>query len=282
MPSTTPAIGAAIAWLVAFAIIGLTAPIMSRFGMLLGIGFPIVLLAWLPWRGGRGRTMPHAASAPAAAGGAAETALRHGTSMSGRHDQPERFPLMDSYHIALFVHLLTLIVAASVTAVTKLAAGRRQRARTIGEVLEWHDILMSAARLFPICLVFFIASGAYMLGVSHAPVWTSAYVVAGLAGVVLLFASGAFLGAKGRAFRAVLAGMASHGADRPAPRMAPPVLVATLPTVNTGIALAVVFDMVTKPASFPVALGVVALGIGLGAIGIARRPMPQVEQARAA
>src|SRR6476469_6856322 len=63
------------------------------------------------------------------------------------------------------------------------------------------------------------------------------YVVAGLAGVVLLFSSGAFLGAKGRAFRAVLAGMASHGADRPAPRMAPAVLVATLPTVNTGIAL---------------------------------------------
>lgn len=61
MPSTTPAIGAAIAWLVAFAIIGLTAPIMSRFGMLLGIGFPIVLLAWLPWRRGRGRTTPHAA-----------------------------------------------------------------------------------------------------------------------------------------------------------------------------------------------------------------------------
>lgn len=189
---------------------------------------------------------------------------------------------MDSYHIALFVHLLTLIVAASVTAVTKLAAARRQRARTIGEVLEWHDTLMSAARLFPICLVLFVASGAYMLGVAHAPVWTSAYVVAGLAGVVLLFASGAFLGAKGRAFRAVLAGMASHGADRPASRMAPPAFVATLPTVNTGIAIAVVFDMVTKPASIGVALGVIAAGIAIGAAGLVRRPAPQVEQARAA
>lgn len=61
MLSTTQAIGAAVACLVAFAIIGLTAPIMSGFGMLLGIGFPIVLLAWLPWRRGRGRTTPHAA-----------------------------------------------------------------------------------------------------------------------------------------------------------------------------------------------------------------------------
>jgi len=195
---------------------------------------------------------------------------------------PSTARTMDTYHIALFVHLLTLIVAASVTAVTKLAAARRLRARTIGEALEWHDLLMSAARLFPVCLVFFIASGAYMLGAAHAPVWTSAYVVAGIIGVGLLFASGAFLGAKGSAFRAVLAGMASQGADRPAPRMAPSALVATLPTVNTGIAIAVVFDMVTKPASIATALGVIALGIALGAVGLLRRPAPAMEQARAA
>jgi hypothetical protein len=42
---------------------------------------------------------------------------------------------MDTYHIALFVHLLTLIVAASVTAITRLAATRRMRAHTIGEAL---------------------------------------------------------------------------------------------------------------------------------------------------
>jgi hypothetical protein len=141
---------------------------------------------------------------------------------------------------------------------------------------------MSAARVFPICLVFFIASGAYMLGVTHAPVWTSAYVVAGIAGVLLLFASGGFLGARGRAFRAVLAGMASHGADRSMPRMVPPALVSTLPAVNTGSAIAVVFDMVTKPTSLTTALGVIAFGIAIGAVGLARRPAPPLEQARAA
>jgi len=34
---------------------------------------------------------------------------------------------MDAYHIALFLHIVTLIVAASATAVTKLAVGRRIR-----------------------------------------------------------------------------------------------------------------------------------------------------------
>ncbi len=188
---------------------------------------------------------------------------------------------MDSYHIALFVHLVTLIVAAGVTAVTKLAASRRMRARTIGELQEWHGVLMSAARLFPICLAFFVASGAYMLAVTHAAVWTSAYVVAGVTGVVLLLASGAFLGAKARAFRDVLAGMAHQGTDRPAPKLVPPRLVSTLPAVNTGIALAVVFDMVTKPESVAVALGVIALGIVLAGAGAMRKPAPLMEQARA-
>src|SRR5690242_431113 len=189
---------------------------------------------------------------------------------------------MDSYHIALFVHLVTLIVAAGVTAVTKLAAARAARARTVGELQEWHGVLMSAARLFPICLAFFVASGAYMLGVTHSAMWSTPYVVAGLTGVVLLLASGAFLGAKARAFRDVLAGMARQGADRPAPKLVPPRLVKVLPTVNTGIALAVVFDMVTKPASITVALAIVAAGIALAAASTMRKPAPQMEQAPAA
>jgi hypothetical protein len=189
---------------------------------------------------------------------------------------------MDSYHIALFIHLVTLVVAAGATAVTKLAASRRMRARTVGELQEWHGVLMSAARLFPVCLAFFVGSGAYMLGVARAPMWTSAYAVAGLTGVVLLLASGAFLGAKARAFRDVLAELARQGADRPAPKLVPPRLVSALPAVNTGIALAVVFDMVTKPASMAVALGILAGGIVLGGASAMRKPAPQMEKARAA
>jgi uncharacterized membrane protein YuzA (DUF378 family) len=121
-----------------------------------------------------------------------------------------------------------------------------------------------------------------MLGVTHASVWSSAYVVAGLTGVVLLLASGAFLGAKARVFRDALAGMARQGLDRPAPKLVPPRLVMVLPAVNTGIALAVVFDMVTKPASVSVALAILAAGIALGAASALRKPAPQMEQAPAA
>jgi hypothetical protein len=169
---------------------------------------------------------------------------------------------MDIYHIALFLHIVTLIVAASVTAVTKLAATRRARARTVADALDWHNVLVSSSRAFPVCLVAFVATGAYMVSVAAPGAWASGFVVAGLVGVLLLLASGTYLGVKGKALTRLLESIAAEGADRPAPPLMPTPLVAVLPVVNTGIALSVVFDMVVKPASATAALGLSAAGAG--------------------
>ena len=48
----------AAACLAAFVIIELAAPVMSVFSMLLGIGFPLVLLAFLFGRRGRDAKLP--------------------------------------------------------------------------------------------------------------------------------------------------------------------------------------------------------------------------------
>jgi hypothetical protein len=185
------------------------------------------------------------------------------------------------YQLALFLHLVTLVVAASAAAVVKLAASRRGRARTIGEVRDWHQVLVSTSRLFPICLVAFLVTGGYMASFAQSAVWSSGFIVGGLAGVVLLFASGTFLGIKATGLGRMLDGMAAaHGADHPAPRLVPPALVAALPVINTTIALAVVFDMVLKPVSVAEALGVIAIGIVLGAAAAMRgRPAARVAPA---
>lgn len=212
-----------------------------------------------------------------------ETLMHDGayTSVASLNDSPS-LP-MDGYHIALFLHILTLVVAGAATAVTKLAAGRSARARTVGELLDWHTVLMSGARAFPICLVSFVITGAYMLSVTHAGLWSTGFVAAGLTGVVLLLASGTYLGTKAKALKAVLEQIAAtNGADHAAPKLAPPRLVAVLPVVNMFIALAVMFDMVTKPSSVPVALGVVALGIALGLALAIRSAAPVPQSAPAA
>jgi hypothetical protein len=132
-------------------------------------------------------------------------------------------------------------------------------------------VLLSAAKLFPICLVVLAITGGYMLSVLHVSMSTG-FIVAGVFGLVWLFASGAFLGIKGGAVRRALEGMAAKGADQPVPKMAPPAAVVLLPTINTGIALGVALDMVAKPASIPIALGIVAVGAVLGAFAAPKRP----------
>jgi len=178
---------------------------------------------------------------------------------------------MDLYPIAKYFHLFALFIAAGVTAVTKLAAGRRIRARTVGEALEWHNTLMAASKLFPICLLVLAITGGYMMSVVHASM-SSPFVVAGVLAIVWLFASGTFLGIKGGALKGVLEGLAAKGADQPAPVLAPPAAVVLLPTINTGVALAVALDMVVKPATFPIAFGIIAVGVVLGVLAAPKRP----------
>ena len=179
---------------------------------------------------------------------------------------------MDRYHIALFIHLLAVLVAAGTTATTKLAGGRLARAKTVGEALDWHRVLSSAAKLFPLCTAALVITGGYMLSFSNASAWRSGFVVAGLTGVVLLLAIGGFLGVKGKAVEQRLEELAAQNPDQPAPKFVPPPVVAALPMINTGIALSVAFDMVTKPTGIPAPLGVVAVGIVLGAAAGMKRP----------
>jgi len=188
---------------------------------------------------------------------------------------------MLAYKVALYLHILALVLASGATFVTKLADGRRARARTVGEALDWHNVLLGASKLFPISLGVFVITGSYMLSVARLHIWSNGFVVAGIVGAALLFASGAFLGIKGNALRSVLENMAREDGARPAPRLVPPPLVAILPMINTGIALSVVFDMVAKPASVPVALGVMVIGAAVPAgIAMWKRPPMVAKSAR--
>ena len=185
---------------------------------------------------------------------------------------------MDLYHVVLFLHIVTLLVAAGSTAVAKLSLGRRARAHTVRDALDWHNVLIAASKIFPVCLALFVLTGSYMLSVNHVA-WSTGFVVAGLAGVALLLASGIFLATKGKALTQMLEGMAKSGADQPAPKLVPPPALAALPMINSGIALAVAFDMVTKPTGIASAMSVLAGGIVLGALVGMRRPSPVRESA---
>src|SRR5690348_3942896 len=96
---------------------------------------------------------------------------------------------MDAYHAALFIHLLALLTAIGATSLMHFAHGRRDHATTAREKLPWHMMMMKTARTFPIALAILVLSGGYMVSQTFRD-WSLPFVMAGLTGVVLLFASG--------------------------------------------------------------------------------------------
>jgi hypothetical protein len=167
---------------------------------------------------------------------------------------------MTGYQIALFIHILTLAGASAVTAVVHLALARRRRAVSVGEALEWQKMATGTAKLFPVSLVLFVASGTYMVRTAgHS--WSSGFVSAGSTAIVLLLVIGSFLGVKGGAVVKQLADMVTeHGAGHAPPQIDDTVFMRLI-RFNLGLVLGVAFDMTTKPA--PIAALAVMVGAGL-------------------
>jgi hypothetical protein len=128
----------------------------------------------------------------------------------------------------------------------------------VTEALEWHEVLVSTSKLFPISLASFLLTGAYMVSVLGTRAWSSGFTIAGLVGVTLLLGSAPYPGVKAKELRQLLQNVASKDANAAPPRLVPQRLATMLPVINTGIAIALVYDMTVKPASIALALAVIA------------------------
>ncbi len=173
---------------------------------------------------------------------------------------------MDGYRIALFVHLLSLLVATAAAGITHLAERRLHGATTAAEARQWHGIVMGTAQVFPVAVVGLVLSGAYM--VHRAWTWNTGFVDAGLLAAVLLMVSGIVLGRRGTAAKAEFERVGAGPLDARAQAAARDGFAEALSWANTMLALAVVFVMVTKPA-LPGALAELVLGV-LAGVAIAR------------
>lgn len=170
---------------------------------------------------------------------------------------------MDGYHVALFFHLVALVAASAASAIVHLAGARGSRAATVSEVRQWHALAGMTARTFPLALLALFATGGYMVAARHGWTWDTGWVEAGIAGVIVLFASGAVIGGRSRAAGRALAGLADGPTAGRPPVLPRDPVVSALSWANTGVAMAVVFVMATKP-SLAASLIVLAIGAAAG------------------
>lgn len=186
---------------------------------------------------------------------------------------------MDWYSIALFAHIVGVLMLFITQALQWLVTLRLRRAQTLAQAREWLGLARSVNRLTPMTLVLIIGAGAYMAAVGQ--LFTAPWLDVSFGAIVLMMALG--MGVVGRrmtAIRRAIAGQASEGTLPEAlqARIADPALwVAAQAPV--AVALSIVYLMTTKPdllVSIVAVIVALALGVGAGAMTQrSRREAPQ-------
>jgi hypothetical protein len=167
---------------------------------------------------------------------------------------------MSAYSIALFLHLVGVLTLFAGIGLEQTGLRQLRNASSLAQVREWMLVLRRLRRSDGPAALLILVSGGYMAvhGAGH-----HAWVAAGIVGMVLMAVLGAGVGrprfiAIGKALPPMDGAITSTLRER----LQDPVLRASAAT-RAALGLAVVFDMVVKPAAVgAVIVFIVALAIG--------------------
>jgi hypothetical protein len=177
---------------------------------------------------------------------------------------------MHLYDVVLFLHILTLLAGIGLGSTLHHAEWATRTATTVGE-LRTTTAVYRRGNLFPIVIILLFAEGAWLLHLSKKQDetfhWGTGWVWTAIAALVILMISGgAVLGPNATRYLKLLAA-APDGPITPEVRAATfrPFLWATSHT-NTALAVAVAFNMVTKPSGTATPIVVLVVGILVGTL----------------
>lgn len=177
---------------------------------------------------------------------------------------------MDGYAVVLFLHLSALLGAIGTAALLHFAEIRLRAADSVAATRGWAHLIENGAKVFPLALLVLLGTGAYLVHSRWA--WGAGWIDAALVGVVVLFVVGAsVVGGRSRALRQELSGAKDGAVSGRLAYLARDHIGGIASWSNTGLALAIVFVMTTKPG-IASSFAALAVGAGLGvAVGLRLR-----------
>jgi hypothetical protein len=169
---------------------------------------------------------------------------------------------MNSYTVVLFLHLCALLGAIGTAALLHFAEVRLSAARDVSAIRVWSHVIANGGKVFPLALVVLLATGAYL--VHRSWTWGAGWVIAALVGVGVLLVTGAgVVGGRSRALTRELHGAEDGVISARLAYLAHDHIGGIASWANTGLALAIVFVMTTKPG-LAAALASLVVGAGFG------------------
>jgi hypothetical protein len=153
---------------------------------------------------------------------------------------------MDTYHVVLYIHLLSLFLGIGAGAVLLTCLFQLRAARTVEQAVPWGIVSGKLARLFPVAILGLFLTGAYMTHKFWT--WGTSWIVVAIVGLVLLGAQGGGIGERtAKKLEAALRanGPGPLGAEARRMTLHPGLWVVEF--ANFGIVLGVVWNMTEKP-----------------------------------
>ncbi len=187
---------------------------------------------------------------------------------------------MDTYHVMLYIHVLSLLVGFSAGMIETVCLFRLRAADTLESAAPWGQLAGEIEKAFPVAIVGLFATGAYMT--SDVWTWGTSWVVLSIVGLAVLSVQGPLVaGRRGQAVKAAL--MANGpGPLRPeAQRMTRDRALWTAATTNEALVLGIIWVMIEKPGwAGGIATLVVAYAVGaLLAARLTREPVTEAAPA---
>lgn len=187
---------------------------------------------------------------------------------------------MDKYHVALYIHFLSLLIGIGAASVLTVCAFQLRAARTLADAGPWGRVAAKVGRVFPIAILGLFGSGAYMT--SDLWTWDTGWIEVGIAALVVLAIQGPVVAERSgkKVAQALMAnGPGELRGDALRKTKYLPLWWAEMSAI--GLVLGIIWNMTTKAglgSSIAAAVGGYAVGVAL-ALLLTRQPSTQAAPA---
>ena len=187
---------------------------------------------------------------------------------------------MDKYHVALYIHFVSLLIGIGAASVLTVCAFQLRAARTLADAGPWGRVAAKVGRVFPIAILGLFGSGAYMT--SDLWTWDTGWIEVGIAALVVLAIQGPVVAERSgkKVAQALMAnGPGELRGDALRKTKYLPLWWAEMSAI--GLVLGIIWNMTTKAglgSSIAAAVGGYAVGVAL-ALLLTRQPSTQAAPA---
>jgi hypothetical protein len=170
---------------------------------------------------------------------------------------------MDTYHVVLYVHFLSLFVGVGAAAVIGACLFRLRAAQTLADAVPFSLLAGKSERVFPVAILGLFGTGAYMT--SDVWTWSTRWIDVSIAGLALVALQGPLLaGTRAKALERVLHENGPGALGERARRMTRDPVLWVVTFANPAIVFAIVWNMTEKPGTAG-AIAAVLVAYALGA-----------------